>query len=148
MLFLYIIVGSGNLGCGIAEKIIVSTTDKNLILVVEDEQKIRDVICMYLQKAGYDVVQTQYGREALQIARAQKPALIVLDVMLPKMSGYEVCEQLKTDPETRDIIILILSAKGQESEKLEGYQVGADHYETKPFSPKALVEKIDSLLSV
>jgi len=120
----------------------------NKILIVEDEVKIRDVVSMYLKNAGFTVLETDNGRDALTLARQEKPALIVLDIMLPGLSGYEVCRKLKSSNETKNIIVLILSAKGQEWEKSEGYQVGADLYETKPFSPKELTDKIKALLYV
>jgi DNA-binding response OmpR family regulator len=118
----------------------------NKILVVEDEIRIRKVIGMYFEKEGFNVLQTGNGLEAIVIAAKEKPQLIILDIMLPGLSGYEVCKRLKTNEETKDIIIVILSAKGQEWEKTEGYSVGADLYETKPFSPKHLVSKVKEIL--
>ncbi|MFC1492950.1 response regulator transcription factor [candidate division KSB1 bacterium] len=121
--------------------------NNNKILVVEDEIQIRKVITMYLKKAGFSVIETDNGKEALSLARKEKPDLIILDIMLPGLSGYEVCKTLKTEKDTSSIIIIILSAKGQESEKTEGYEVGADYYETKPFSPKQLVSRIKTFLT-
>lgn len=121
--------------------------ENNKILVVEDEIQLRNVICMYLKKEGYTVLQTDNGLDALSIAEREVPKLIVLDIMLPGMSGYEVCRKLKSDENTKKIIVVILSAKGQEWEKMEGYQVGADLYETKPFSPRQLINNINTLLS-
>ena len=118
----------------------------NKILVVEDEDKIRKVIGMYFEKEGFDVLQTGNGLEAIVIAEKEKPRLIILDIMLPGLSGYEVCKRLKTSEETKDIIIVILSARGQECEKMEGYSVGADLYETKPFSLKNLVTKVKEII--
>lgn len=121
-------------------------TTNNKILVVEDEDKIRKVIGMYFAKEGYDVLQTGNGLEAIVIAEKEKPRLIILDIMLPGLSGYEVCKRLKTNEDTKGIIIVILSAKGQEWEKMEGYSVGADLYETKPFSLKNLVTKVKEII--
>ncbi|NVM04777.1 MAG: response regulator [Candidatus Helarchaeota archaeon] len=119
----------------------------NKVLVVEDELKIRNVVCMYLEKEGFNVLQTDNGVEALSMIEKEKPSLIILDIMLPGLSGLDVCKRIKTNEETKDTYIIILSAKGQEWEKAEGYQVGADLYETKPFSPKNLINKIKELLN-
>jgi len=120
--------------------------DNNKILVVEDELMIRNVITMYLKKEGFTVFETGNGKEALSMTEKEKPALIILDIMLPGLSGLDVCKQIKTNAETKNIYVIILSAKGQEWEKVRGYQVGADLYETKPFSPKLLTQKIKSFL--
>ena len=120
--------------------------DHNKILVVEDEVKIRSVITMYLKKEGFTVLETGDGKEALSLTEKEKPALIILDIMLPGLSGLDVCKQIKTNEETKNIYVIILSAKGQEWEKVEGYQVGADLYETKPFSPKQLTRKVKEIL--
>lgn len=120
--------------------------DNNKILVVEDEVKIRSVITMYLKKEGFTVLETGDGKEALALTEKEKPALIILDIMLPGLSGLDVCKQIKTNEETKNIYVIILSAKGQEWEKVEGYQVGADLYETKPFSPKQLTQKVKEIL--
>ena len=116
------------------------------ILVVEDEIQLRNVICMYLKKEGYTVLETDNGLEALSIAEREIPKLMILDIMLPGLSGYEVCKRLKSDKIMKKIIVVILSAKGQEWEKMEGYQVGADLYETKPFSPRQLISSINALI--
>lgn len=118
----------------------------NKILVVEDEDKIRKVIGMYFEKEGFNVLQTGNGLEAIVLAEKEKPQLIILDIMLPGLSGYEVCKRLKTNEKTKNIIVVLLSAKGQEWEKMEGYSVGADLYETKPFSPKNLVNKVKEII--
>ena len=102
---------------------------------------------MYLKKEGYTVDETGNGLEALTLINTNKPDLIILDVMLPDLSGYEICKKIKSNEDTRDIIVIILSAKGQEWEKSEGYQVGADLYETKPFSPKQLIDKVKSFVN-
>ena len=117
------------------------------ILVVEDEVKIRNVISMYLKKEGFKVLETGNGLEALSLTEKEKPDLIILDIMLPGMSGYEICRKIKSNEDTKNIIIVILSAKGQEWEKSEGYQVGADLYETKPFSPKQLIDNVKAIIN-
>ncbi|MCK4966022.1 response regulator [bacterium] len=117
------------------------------ILVVEDEEKIRKVIIMYLKKEGFNVYETGNGLEALTLVDTVKPDLIILDIMLPGLSGYEICKRVKSNEATKDIVVIILSAKGQEWEKTEGYQVGADLYETKPFSPKQLVNSVKTIIN-
>ena len=117
------------------------------ILVVEDELKIRNVISMYLKKEGFCVLETGNGLEALTITEKEKPDLIILDIMLPGMSGYEICKRIKSNKNTKNIFIIILSAKGQEWEKSEGYHVGADLYETKPFSPKQLINNVKTIIN-
>ena len=117
------------------------------ILVVEDELKIRNVISMYLKKEGFCVLETGNGLEALTITEKEKPDLIILDIMLPGMSGYEICKRIKLNKDTKNIFIIILSAKGQKWEKSEGYHVGADLYETKPFSPKQLINNVKTIIN-
>ncbi len=116
------------------------------ILIVEDEMKIRNVISMYLKREGFTVLHTDNGLDALDIAVKEKPRLVILDIMLPGLFGYEVCKKLKSNEDTRNIIVVFLTAKGQDSEKSIGYQAGADLYETKPFSPKKLIGNIKSII--
>jgi DNA-binding response OmpR family regulator len=120
---------------------------EKIILVVEDEEKIRNVISLYLKKEGFKVYETGDGQEAITLTEKVKPDLIILDIMLPGISGYEICRRIKSNEETKNIIIVILSAKGQEWEKSEGYNVGADLYETKPFSPKQLISSVKSIIN-
>ncbi|GAB4478647.1 MAG: hypothetical protein Kow0088_18690 [Anaerolineales bacterium] len=117
------------------------------ILIAEDERDIRDLIAFTLQFAGHEVITTSNGEEALQAVRAQKPQLVLLDVRMPKMTGYEVCKEIKTDPQTRTIPVIFLSAKGQESEIRDGYEAGADQYLLKPFSPDQLIEQVNKVLA-
>lgn len=117
------------------------------ILIVEDEKKIRDIISFYLMKSGYIVAETDNGNEALVMAVKEKPGLILLDIMLPGISGLEVCRRLKTNIITKDIVIIFLSAKGKISDKKEGLRLGAHEYITKPFSLKYLLRRIDELYS-
>jgi two-component system alkaline phosphatase synthesis response regulator PhoP len=95
---------------------------------------------------GYQVLTALDGEQALEKARAERPDLIVLDIMMPKLDGYETCKMLKADPETRSIPIILLSAKGRNIDQKIGFEVGADDYITKPFSPRKLVERINSIL--
>ncbi len=116
------------------------------ILVVDDEMHILRIVKYKLESAGYDVFTALNGVDALKIAREEKPALVFLDVMMPGMNGYEVCSHLKNDPNTNDIIVIMLTAKGQESDKIKGLEVGVDEYITKPFSPQDLLDRTKDLL--
>jgi len=116
------------------------------ILVVDDEMHIIRIVKYKLESAGYNVLTALNGADALRIAREEKPSLIFLDIMMPGINGYEVCTQLKNAPETRDIIIIMLTAKGQESDKIKGLEVGVDEYITKPFSPQDLLDRARDLL--
>jgi two-component system alkaline phosphatase synthesis response regulator PhoP len=116
------------------------------ILVVDDEIHILRIVKYKLESAGYQVLTALDGTEALNIAREESPSLIFLDIMMPGMSGYEVCKELKNDPKTKDIIIIMLTAKGQETDKIKGLEAGVDEYITKPFSPQDLLDRTRDLL--
>jgi len=118
----------------------------NKILVVDDEMHIIRIVKYKLESAGFTVLTALNGEDALKVAREQKPALIFLDIMMPGLNGYEVCSELKNDPVTKDIIIIMLSAKGQEADKIKGLEVGVDEYITKPFSPQDLLDRARDLL--
>lgn len=120
-----------------------SHTDK--ILLVDDEKAIRLALTECLKTAGFEPLEASEGGEAVRMARKHHPALMILDVMLPDVSGLEVCRTLKKDPGTRGIKIIMLSARGQEKEKEEGLQAGADRYITKPFSYEELMREIEEL---
>jgi two-component system phosphate regulon response regulator PhoB len=116
------------------------------ILVVEDEAPLVTLLRYNLEREGFAVVEAPDGDEALLQAREQKPDLILLDWMLPLISGIEVCRQLRRDPETRAIPIVMLTARGEEGDKLRGLDSGADDYVTKPFSPSELIARIRAVL--
>ena len=116
------------------------------ILIAEDERDIRDLITFTLRFAGHEVIATANGEEALQTALQEIPDLILLDVRMPRMSGYEVCEQVKANENTQHIPVVFLSAKGQESEVQAGLKVGAEEYILKPFSPDQLADRIRVIL--
>jgi DNA-binding response OmpR family regulator len=116
------------------------------ILVAEDERDIRDLITFTLQFAGFDVEAALNGEDAVEKARAVKPDLILMDVRMPKMTGYEACSALKAKPEVADIPVVFLSAKGQESEINEGLGVGGVDYILKPFAPEELIEQVKRIL--
>ena len=116
------------------------------ILVVEDDENILELITFHLNKAGFDVHQTFTGEEALQRVSCMRPDLMLLDLMLPKMSGLEVCTKLKGDASTRAIPIVIVSARGADTDIVAGLEAGADDYITKPFRPAALIEEVKAML--
>ncbi|HEY6194456.1 MAG TPA: response regulator [Candidatus Eisenbacteria bacterium] len=119
---------------------------KGRILVVDDEIYIVHILDFSLGMEGYDVVTALDGEQALEKARTEKPDLIVLDIMMPKLDGYETCKRLKADAETKDVPVILLSAKGRNVDQKVGFEVGADDYITKPFSPRKLVERINAIL--
>jgi two-component system alkaline phosphatase synthesis response regulator PhoP len=116
------------------------------IVVVEDNPDIAELITHYLQRAGHVTDHLASGGEVLRHARASAPDLIVLDVMLPGMDGLEVCQGLRSDPATAAIPIIMLTARGEEPDRVRGLELGADDYVTKPFSPKELVARVKALL--
>lgn len=109
------------------------------ILVVDDERHIVRLVQVNLERAGYEVVTAYDGEEALQKVREERPDLIVLDIMMPKMGGFEVMKHLKADPTTRDIPVIMLTAKAQDADVFRGWQSGVDCYLTKPFNPLELL---------
>jgi two-component system alkaline phosphatase synthesis response regulator PhoP len=119
---------------------------KGRILVVDDEVYIVHILDFSLGMEGYEVITALDGEQALEKARNEQPDLIVLDVMMPKLDGYETCRILKSDDATRNIPIILLSAKGRNADQKVGFDVGADDYITKPFSPRKLVERINAVL--
>ena len=117
------------------------------ILIVEDERDVVDLLTLHLRKSGGFIISTAAdGASGLEKARTEKPAFIILDLMLPKMPGLEVCKILKTDPGTRHIPIMMLTAKAEEIDRIVGLEFGADDYVTKPFSPREVVLRIKAIL--
>jgi DNA-binding response OmpR family regulator len=116
------------------------------ILIAEDERDIRDLIAFTLRFAGHEVIATANGEEALNMALETIPDLILLDVRMPRMTGYEACRQIKAEGKTSNIPVVFLSAKGQESEVQTGLAAGATEYILKPFSPDNLTERIRVIL--
>ncbi len=116
------------------------------VLIVDDEVDLVETLSFRLEAAGYTALAAHDGLEGLNKARADKPDLIILDVMMPKMDGYQVCRLLKFDQKLKTIPIIMLTARGQEQDKQTGNQVGADAYMTKPFDSKQLLAKVEELL--
>lgn len=120
---------------------------KGKILVVDDEVYIVHILDFSLGMEGYEVVIALNGEEALAKAAEHRPDLVVLDILMPKMDGYETCKRLKADAATRGIPVILLSAKGRQVDIKAGFEAGASDYVTKPFSPRKLVEKINEILA-
>jgi len=116
------------------------------ILVVDDETDIVALVAYHLAKAGYRVSTAVTGGDALALARQERPALLVLDLMLPDLSGLEVLEQLREDETTRGVAVLMLTARKEEQDRIRGLSLGADDYLTKPFSPQELVLRVGAIL--
>ncbi|NLW55274.1 MAG: response regulator [Firmicutes bacterium] len=117
------------------------------ILIADDEPAIRFLIRATLEDQGYLLLEAADGLEAYELARSERPDLIVLDVMMPQMSGYELCSRLKADPAYRAIIVLMLTAKAQEADRKQAARAGVDYYLPKPFSPLDLTKIIRFLLA-
>jgi CheY-like chemotaxis protein len=118
-----------------------------VILIAEDEREIRELIVFSLQLAGFETVAVPNGQEAVSRAIEIKPDLILMDVRMPKMDGFEVCRALKRQAETRDIPGVFLSARGQEADIRMGHEVGAEAYFLKPFTPEELPQRLIRILS-
>jgi two-component system phosphate regulon response regulator PhoB len=116
------------------------------ILVVDDEPDIVGLVVYHLARGGFQVSTASTGPEALEAARRERPALVVLDLMLPGMSGYDVLEQLRAGEDTREIAVLMLTARHEEEDRIHGLSLGADDYLTKPFSPQELVLRVAAIL--
>ncbi len=117
------------------------------ILIVDDESDIVSALTIRLESLGYEIISAEDGITALEKARSEKPDLILLDVMLPKLDGYKVCRMLKFDEKYKDIPIIIITAKGEELNRRMGMDMGANAYITKPFKPEDLTSKIKELLT-
>ena len=117
------------------------------ILIVDDEPNILISVEYLMKREGFEVSVARDGLEALDRARADRPDLVVLDVMMPRLDGFQVCEQLRADPELAGLPILMLTAKGRAVEMKQGLAVGADDYMPKPFSTRELVERVKALLA-
>jgi DNA-binding response OmpR family regulator len=117
------------------------------ILIAEDERDIRDLIEFTLNYAGHEVIKTSNGADAITLAQEAKPDLILMDVRMPRMTGYEACRVLKSTDGVKDIPVVFLSAKGQQSEKDTGLDAGAYDYILKPFAPDQLTQRIAEILT-
>jgi two-component system OmpR family response regulator len=116
------------------------------ILVVDDDPHIREVVCFALQKAGYATASAENGRQALDCFPREKPALVVLDIMMPELDGTEVCRRLRAAPASAHVPILFVSSKDDEVDRIVGLELGGDDYVAKPFSPRELVARVKAIL--
>ncbi len=119
---------------------------KKMIMIVDDDPNIIRSLTFVLNKEGYNIVTANDGEEAMEKIRVSKPNLMLLDVMMPRKNGYEVCQEVKCNPDLSDIYIIILSAKGQETDREHGLSLGANEFITKPFSPMKIAERVKQLL--
>jgi len=116
------------------------------LMVIEDEKEIRDLVLYNLERAGYRVLAIADGEEGLERLFASRPDALVLDLMLPGRNGLEILKEIRSEPATRDLPVVVLTARGTEMDKLLGFEHGADDYMTKPFSPRELVARVQALL--
>lgn len=117
------------------------------ILIVDDEPNIVLALELLMKKEGYEVHTVDDGERAVQAAKELRPDLILLDIMMPKMDGYEVCQRIRSDSLLKDVNIIMLTAKGREVEREKGLALGADHYITKPFSTRQVVMKVKEIMA-
>ncbi len=117
------------------------------IVIAEDEPDIRELIAFTLRFAGYEVITGNNGEEGCQLTRSERPDLVMLDVRMPKLTGYEACKRIKSEPELAAIPVIFLSAKGQENEIEQGLAAGAEEYLLKPFAPDQLVDRVKAVLA-
>lgn len=117
------------------------------ILIAEDERDIRDLVAFTLRFAGYEVVAASNGEEALEMAPRVNPDLILMDVRMPRMTGYEACRAMKQNPDLKDIPVVFLTARGQEEEIQQGLDAGAEEYLLKPFAPDQLTAQVKTILA-
>ena len=116
------------------------------VLVVEDEQDVAELVRYHLSKEGYDVRVSSNGADALRQVREVRPELVLLDIMVPQLNGWEVCRRLKQDAQTRGISVIMVTGRVEEGDKVLGFEMGADDYVTKPFSPRELLARVRAVL--
>jgi DNA-binding response OmpR family regulator len=122
-------------------------SDPTRVLVVDDDRDIRDLVTFKLEQAGYEVRQAEDGLQGLEAVRSWAPDLVVLDVMMPGLSGVDVTRELRADPATASTPVILLTAKAQEADVETGFVSGADDYVVKPFSPRELVSRVQAVLA-
>jgi DNA-binding response OmpR family regulator len=124
----------------------VESEEKALILVVDDDPDIRDIVSFRLERAGYEIAQATNGEDALRLARERTPSLCILDVMMPRVNGFEVVRELRSDPSTQSVPVLMLTASVQDKDVARGFEIGADDYLKKPFNTGELLARVAALL--
>lgn len=119
---------------------------KKRILIVDDEKQLVSLVSLHMDMSGYDVLTAVDGNKALKMIEEEEPDLVILDLMLPEMDGWEVCRRLRAAERTKDIPVIMLTARSGADDKLKGFECGADDYITKPFSPRELVARVKRVL--
>ena len=122
------------------------STQRPKVLIIEDEEDIRELVRYNLARERYEILEAETGEEGFKLAAQHKPNLILLDLMLPGKDGMEICRELKRSDDTRDIPVVMMTARGEESDVVAGLELGADDYVVKPFSPKVLVARVKAVL--
>ena len=122
------------------------TENRPVVLAADDDKDILELITFRLERSGYTVLQARDGEEALKLAQAEKPSLAVLDVMMPKLDGFELTRRLRADSATSRMPIILLTARGQDADVQQGFAAGADDYIRKPFSPQELRARVQAIL--
>jgi DNA-binding response OmpR family regulator len=117
------------------------------ILVCDDEPFILKALTFVVRKEGHTVLEAKNGEEALEVIRAERPRVVFLDLMMPKKTGYEVLEEVRKSPDLKDVYVILLTAKGQDSDRERGLALGANEFMTKPFSPAAIVTRLREILA-
>jgi len=120
---------------------------KKKILIVDDEKHLVSLVSLHMRLSGYEVLVASDGEKALALAKEEKPDLVILDLMLPKIDGWEVCKRLRKESRIGDIPVIMLTARSETGDKLKGFECGADDYVTKPFSPRELVARVKRVLA-
>ncbi len=120
--------------------------DRAVVLVADDDDDILALVTHRLERAGYAMLQAHDGEEALRLARDQRPTLAILDVMMPRLDGYEVTRAIRADEDVHDMPVLLLTARAQEADVARGFEAGADDYIRKPFSPLELITRVQAVL--
>jgi two-component system, OmpR family, phosphate regulon response regulator PhoB len=118
---------------------------KAKVLIIEDDRSLAEVLAYNLHQSGYEVLTAHDGQDGLLQAQMKSPDIVILDLMLPVVDGLDVCRRLRADPSTKDLLVVMLTAKAEESDELIGFSLGADDYVAKPFSVKVLIERIKAL---
>ncbi len=131
----------------VSESRVMDSTPLLRILVGDDNNNVRRILCLFLQSVNYQTIEARNGREAIDLAREIKPDLMVLDVMMPLVDGFTICRQLKRDPDTRNIPILMCTAKSRKEDLITAIQAGAEDYITKPFTRDNVLQKVEKVLS-
>jgi DNA-binding response OmpR family regulator len=123
-----------------------STTDAKTVLIADDDDDIRELVAYRMTRSGYAVLQAANGEEAVELATAERPDLAILDVMMPRLDGFEVVRRLRAQEETARIPIILLTARAQDADVARGFGAGADDYIRKPFSPQELAMRVQAIL--